>query len=789
MEFYSHPDTLLKEHLKEVGIRAREYFYFENNVVDFKKLTYFIGLTHDFGKYTSFFQKKLFNDNYSSKYTDHSLISSLFSSFLILKNLHEFNIKFSIKEFLPLITIFVVIHHHSDLKSLDYLSDILSNSENLEKIKAQTEDILNNKDLIEKELNEIGVNLNLEEFSYSLEFIIDEIKREIYLYSRLDENLKIEFSFLVLALFSSLIDADKKSAGKISDIERVEIPSNIIDRYKEIKFKNSEKNKINQIRDEIYNKVLYKIETLDLSKKIYTLTSPTGSGKTLTSFSFAFKLKKKLNEKYGYIPRIIYSLPFISIINQNFNVLEDVLKLIENFEGNKSKYLIAHHHLANTKYEEGNEFKEIDESIELIESWESEIIVTTFVQFLETIIGFKNRFLKKYHNIAKSIIILDEVQNIPVEYWNIIEKMIDYLSNYLNCYIILMTATKPLIFRNTDTVELLDDNESYFRFFDRVNLYPKLDLISFDKLIDFFLEIYKNNLSRSYMFVLNTIDSSIILYKKLKEIVSDVDIFYLSSNIIPKERSKRINIIIDKIKNKQKVILVSTQVIEAGVDISFDFVFRDIAPFDSIIQVSGRCNREFKNEKGSVFVVKLLNDKGNTYTTYVYGKISPESSFKILKDLEIIEEKDFYNYINQYFYDILSKKSQDISEKIYESFLNLIFYDSLLNYSVSNFKIIKDENTYPIFIELDDEAELIWQKYKKIIEDKTLKPWEKKVKIYEFKDKFESYIVSIRVNEKNFKILEVAYDEYLGYVPKTKVKDYYDLETGFIKRKGLDLIW
>lgn len=789
MNYYSHPEILLKDHLKDVGERSKEYFYFENedNSEKFRILSYYIGLTHDFGKYTTYFQNKLFNEDYQSKYSDHSLISSLFSSYYIFKNFDKFNLDDEIKKFLPLITFFAVIHHHSDLKSLQYLSDILKNQENIEKINKQMEDMIKNKNLINEELIQNGINLEIENFYDSFEEIKDELLKESYFYEKLKEDLKIKILFIVLILFSSLIDADKKSAGRIDDIDRAEIPSDIIDRYKKIKFKSSENSFINKVRNEIYEKVINEINNIDLNKKIYTLTSPTGSGKTLTAFSFTFKLRSKIKEKFGYLPRIVYSLPFITIINQNFQVLEDVFSILEDYKGNKSRYLISHHHLSNTKYEEGNELKEIDESLELIESWESEVIVTTFVQFLETIIGFKNRFLKKYHNIAKSILILDEVQNIPIEYWDLIEKILLYLTKYLNCYIILMTATKPLIFRNTETVELLKDNENYFKDFDRVIIHQNFDVNSLDKLEENFLKI-KENQSKSFMFVFNTINSSIEFYKKLKSYNFE-NLYYLSSNIIPKHRIERIKEIKEKIKNKEQIFLVSTQVVEAGVDLSFNNVFRDIAPFDSIVQVAGRCNREFNEEKGDVYIVRLNNDKGYLLASYVYGNISPDLSHKILINNKKIEEKDLFKFINLYFDEIKDKKSQDESENIFKSLINLNFYDNYAIHSVSKFHLIKNVNIYPIFIEIDENSENIWKRYKEIIENEKLKPWEKKILIYNFRYEFENYIVSVRINEKDFKNLEIFYDKYLGFVPKNKVKDYYDLETGFIKKEGFNLIW
>jgi CRISPR-associated endonuclease/helicase Cas3 len=791
MKFYSHHEILLKDHLREVGERSKEYFYFENedNSEKFRILSYYIGLTHDFGKYTTYFQNKLFNEDYQSKYSDHSLISSLFSSYYVFKNLDKFNLDDEIKKFLPLITFFVVIHHHSDLKSLQYLKDILKNQENIEKINKQMEDMIKNKSLINEELKENGINLEIENFYDSFEELKGELLKESYFYEKLEEDLKIKISFIVLILFSSLIDADKKSAGRIDEVDRAEIPADIIDKYKKIKFKSSENSFINKVRNEIYEKVINEISKIDLNKKIYTLTSPTGSGKTLTAFSFAFKLRSKIKEKFGYLPRIVYSLPFISIINQNFQVLEDVLSIIEDYKGNKSKYLISHHHLSNTKYEEGNELKEIDESLELIESWESEIIVTTFVQFLETIIGFKNRFLKKYHNIAKSIIILDEVQNIPIEYWDLIEKILFYLTKYLNCYIILMTATKPLLFNNIETIELLDDNEKYFKNFNRVLIQQKFDLDTLDKLEKYFLEIFEKNKSKSFMFVFNTINISIEFYNKLKSHNFIKNLYYLSSNIIPKHRIERINEIKEKLKINDQIFLVSTQVVEAGVDISFNIVFRDIAPFDSIVQVAGRCNREFKEDKGDAYIVMLNNERGNLYASFVYGKISPNLSYVILKNSNKIEEKDLFDFINSYFNEIKDKKSQEESENIFKSLINLNFYDKYTEYSVSKFKLIENINVYPIYIEIDENSKNIWKKYKEIIENEKLKPWEKKIQIYNFRDEFENYIVSVRINEKNFKTLEIFHDEYLGYVPKDKVDKYYDIETGFNIKEGIYLIW
>ncbi len=791
MDFYSHPEFLLTDHLLEVARRASDYFFFTKYNDILKNIAYIIGITHDFGKFTTFFQKKLLDETYNPKYTDHSLISSLFTAYLIQKNMEDFQLEDKIKKYIPLISFFVVIHHHSDLRSLEYLEDILQNEENKEKIKIQLEDLLKNRIYIDFELNKIGLKETLEDFSKSYELVIEELLKEIYYYKKEQNETKLELSFILLSLFSSLIDADKRSAGKIEDIDRVKIPENLIDIYKTNKFKNTEESLMNEKREEIYNKVINKVEYINLENRIYTLTAPTGSGKTLTAFSFAFKLREKIEDEFGYMPRIIYSLPFIAIINQNFQVLDECLNLLEDYPNNKSKYLIAHHHLANMKYKEGNEYKEIEESLELVESWESEIVVTTFVQFLETLIGFKNRFFKKLHNISRSIIILDEVQNIPVEYWNLIEKILYYLTNYLCCYIILMTATKPLIFKNFKSSELLDNYEEYFKYFNRVRLNINFNINTLDDLFNFFEDIYQKNKSKSFLFVFNTINSSIDFYNRLKKYLKNkANIFYLSSNIIPKHRILRINEIKKKLSIDEQVILVSTQVVEAGVDLDFDIGIRDIGPLDSIIQVSGRCNREFKNNISDVYLVNLKNENGKNFANMVYGLISPSICFNLLKEKNSIKEEEFLELIDQYFIEIIESKSQEDSTFIFESFLNLRFYDKeKILRTTSDFQLVKSNDLYPIFIEIDNKGKGIWEKYIEIKNNDKLKPWEKKIKIYEFKNDFENYIVSVRLNDKNYKIFDIDSEGFLGHVKKCELDKYYDLETGFKKQEGIELIW
>lgn len=791
MNFYSHLEredkriileksTLLKDHLTEVGNKAREFLFF-NTIDELKEVAYYIGITHDIGKYTTYFQDRLFERKDWGELSNHGFISALYSAFFLYRNVPKLNIGEGISGFLPLIGLFVVFHHHLDLTSLSYLEEYLEEERHLRIIKEQTENLKSNSSYIDEELKAIGL-LTIEEFADNTEDIIFSLKRQKYKFEKkLDMEEKERIAIITLSLFSALIDADKKSAGKIQEIERRNIPPNIVENYKKSNLFRKTASSIDSLREEIFEKVVSKVANLDLSsQKIFTFTAPTGSGKTLTGFAFALKLREMIKNRFGYIPRIIYSLPFISIINQNYKVLYEVLSTLEDFEGNSSIYIIGHHHLTNIEYEEENEMKDIDTALSLIESWESEVIVTTFVQLFHTILGFKNKFLRKYHNIAKSVIILDEIQNIPAEYWDIIRRIFTLMVRYLGCYIILMTATKPLIFSD-EAIEILEDNEKYFRELSRVILKPNIkEPKNIDEFIDWFVDNY--NEEKSYLIVLNTINSSIDVYKKLKQ-VGIKNIYYLSANLIYRDRLARIEIIRSELDANKNPVLVSTQVVEAGVDLDFDITIRDIGPLDSIIQVSGRCNRNFRKgkDKGEVFVFSLKDENGKNYASYVYLKTLPLISKEILKDKKEIKESEFLNLVEEYFLKLKDIKSFEESKEIYDALITLRFFEKNEK-SVSDFKIIDEKGIiYPVFIEKDENAVRIWKEFISIIKNPSIDRWRRKIELLKIKRQFEDYIVNVRIREKDTYIFNLIFEKDLGYIPYEEVDKYYDSEIGFKK--------
>ncbi len=486
----------------------------------------------------------------------------------------------------------------------------------------------------------------------------------------------------------------------------------------------------------------------------------------MTSLNTALKLRDKL----GLNNRIIYTLPFTSVIDQNFSVFEEVLGDLAN----DSSVLLKHHYLTRKEYKTNEaEVYEYDISKYLIENWDSEIVVTTFVQMINSIFSNKNKNLKKYHNLANSIIILDEVQSIPYKYWKLVNNTLKKMSETLNCYIILVTATMPLIFDESknEIIELATDKKDYFSYFNRIDLDVSLlknpmNTEEFNKVIQRDLE---DNPQDSFLFVLNTIKSSLRVYTFILENFPDREIIYLSTNIVPKERLERIN----RIKTSKNCIVISTQLVEAGVDIDLDRVYRDFGPLDSINQVCGRCNRNgLKDKKGQVKIFNLLdeNNKNKPFSTYIYtDQILGDKTRKSLSEFnEIIEEKDFFNLANSYFKQLNKAKSDDISD-------DLIKIIRSLNYDELNVELIPNSfKTIDLFIALDDEAENLWDSYREIYSKENKRSrYEKQAQFNRIKKDFLSFVIS--VPEKFYKDGK----EGFNLVSRDMLRQYYDLATGF----------
>lgn len=777
---YSHPGRLLEDHLIGVANLA-ELFCQDKRFPEkesLKQLTRIIALSHDLGKATTFFQDYLKADEKekiklrNQPETRHGLFSAVCAYYLVKELLNRTNAGVG---YYPFFAFEVVKRHHGNLR--DVMDEAIFDEKDEKLVSKQLENISEENFIILSQLLfEAGLPIILTKKIIS-EWI-DTFPEKLKGYKKtLRQDSGDASNYLLLnLLYSILLDSDKSDVvvRDISYFERQtgSISANIVDTYKSKQsFQDSP---INAIRESAYSEVINK--EIDIEKKIYSINLPTGLGKTLISFSFALKLRDLVNNKTQgkFAPRIIYALPFLSIIEQNSDVFEKVFKA--NGIATYSNILLKHHHLSEISYQiNKNEEFEPDSAKIMIEGWNSEIIVTTFVQLFHTLLTNRNKNLRKFHRVNNSIIILDEIQSIPIKYWLLIKTIFKFLTEKLNIYVIFVTATEPLIIEKKDVVSLVD-RDKYFQKMNRVKLKLSLDK---DLTLEELYSTFKIEHGKRYIFIFNTISAA----KKYYELanVDYKDISFLSTHIIPKERLARI----EDIKKGKYKIVITTQLVEAGVDIDFDVVVRDIAPLDSINQASGRCNRNnFGKEKGEVYVFSLKDEKGKKYSSYVYDSVLLNITKKILGKHQEIQEQEFLELINNYYKETSDKKSPDESKKILEAIGKLRYDSPDENTSISNFKLIdEDYSKKDVFIEIDENAEEVWRKYLDL-KDKDL--FERKKIFDSFKADFYQYVISIPANVKNSPE-EVS---FLSYVRNAILSDYYNLETGFItKNERSVVIW
>jgi len=384
----------------------------------------------------------------------------------------------------------------------------------------------------------------------------------------------------------------------------------------------------------------------------------------------------------------------------------------------------------------------------------------------------RNSSLRKFHRLANAVIILDEVQSIPFKYWMLVREVLKTLVRELDSYVILVTATQPLIFRSGEIYPLVSGRR-YFQSVDRVVVKPCLET---DVALEEFGAGIKIEKGKSYLFIVNTISAARDLYHLLQEKSGRSDITFLSTHVVPKERMKRIG----GLRQGGASICVTTQLVEAGVDIDFDVVYRDLAPLDSINQAAGRCNRNWGG-RGEVYVVSLVDQRGKKYASYIYDGVLLETTRKILANRRQVGEGESLDLIETYYREITDKKSSDESRQLLQALYRLKYDGD--GTSIAAFRLIeKDYPKVDTFIEIDDEAAETWERYLEIKEIRELR--KRKSAFASLKADFYQYVVAVPLNVQNLPP-EV---EGFRYVNKEALEDYYDAATGFIC-SGVVPIW
>jgi CRISPR-associated endonuclease/helicase Cas3 len=420
------------------------------------------------------------------------------------------------------------------------------------------------------------------------------------------ETFSFKQGLLIRYLLSCLIDADRLDTAdfdfplnkRIRNYGQYHSWNTLIqrldDKLEAFECK-EDKNDIDKLRSQVSQ------ECLEFSSKprgVYQLTVPTGGGKTLSSLRFALNHAKLHN-----MDRVFYIIPYTSIIDQN---ADEVRKILEDkdYNGEYLDKVVLEHHSNLTPEEESYRQKL------LADNWDAPIVFTTQVQFLETLFGSGTRSIRRMHQLANSIIIFDEVQTIPVRTVHMFNTALRFLVQSCGSTIILCTATQPLL----DKVEpytralpidgkIIQNEKELYKKLKRVKVFDKRKVGGWND--DEVSELAEQELQEkgSILIVVNTKKSARSLYQAITE-RSDTEAYHLSTNMCPAHRLEILEKIIAKLDANEPVICVSTQLIEAGVDIDFGSVIRYLAGLDSITQAAGRCNRNGKQKDfGNVWIV------------------------------------------------------------------------------------------------------------------------------------------------------------------------------------------
>lgn len=572
-----------------------------------------IGLTHDLGKYSQAFQQYLqeqaLNEAMAMEHdlsakgsVDHSTAGAQIV-WHSLNNLSTSQARHA-AEFLAL----CIASHHSGLIDCVKPDGSDNFSRRLNKADANTHrtEAWSNADAVVRE----RIEALLADPDLVLE-LTDACKR--ILEKNTDRVIQsFQRGLLARILFSCLIDADRIDSADFEKpiAARFRQHSNyapwidLIGRLENHLAQFSPEGKVNGLRRQVSTHCL---EGAERPKGIYTLTVPTGGGKTLASLRFALH-----HAQHHGMDRVIYVSPYISIVDQNAHIVRKVLEP----EGCAFASIVLEHHSNLTSD------KESWRGGVLAENWDAPVVFTTAVQILETLFAAGTRAVRRMHALANAVIVFDEVQTLPIRTIHLFNNAVNFLVEQCGSTVVLCTATQPLLdrvdkakgaIRLANDAELMRDPSALFRALKRFETFDETKKPGGWQPAEVAeLAVAEMLGEGSCLVVVNTKRDALTIYsacnarlEALHENLEDGCLVHLSTHMCPAHRLQALATMKKALREKQRVLCVSTQLIEAGVDIDFATVIRDLAGLDSIAQAAGRCNRNGERNSGKVYIVKL----------------------------------------------------------------------------------------------------------------------------------------------------------------------------------------
>lgn len=577
---YTDAIQTVQQHSFQTAVLCREYA-----IPAFKDFLYVVGLLHDIGKYMDEFQKRIRGN---PNRVEHSICGALAAGNLF-------------PNVMGLMMQFCIAGHHSGLPDAGFPNDTAELGTLYGRLKREFSDYSEYK----RELEIPSVD-----FGAWAEFVAGDCRK--------DQALQIDkFAFLTRYAFSCLVDADSTDTADFC--REQERP-----RALEADFQDCLDKVNTRLLDFVCRTNLQKARSAlqaqafrnaDRDAEIYLLNMPTGSGKTLASIKIA--LERALA---GKKKRIIYVIPYNSIIDQTVDVFEQLF-------GEKLEIL---RHQSTFSYEDAEDKDEDYRKAATLaaENWDAPFIVTTAVQFFESVYANKRGKLRKLHNMADSILVFDEAHLMPQNYLQPCLQSIAFITRYLDSEAIFLTATMP-DFENLIHKYALPDSK-IFNFIQDTSLFGEFQKCRYKYIgeveVDALLE--KSSQSPSSLVIVNSKKAARQLFREC----STGKKYHLSTYMTPYDRKRILQEIREELNRLEKdyptyeavpkerrITIIATSLIEAGVDLDVYTVFRERSGLDSILQAGGRCNREGRRAIADVFVFDFadhtrratVEEKGN----------------------------------------------------------------------------------------------------------------------------------------------------------------------------------
>jgi CRISPR-associated endonuclease/helicase Cas3 len=508
--------------------------------------------------------------------------------------------------------------------------------------------------------------------------------------------VQVQLSLLVRLLFSCLIDADRVDTADFEypfgrNIRKLGVYKEwalLIDRFEEFIGKFEADSDINKIRQKISNECFARA---DSNRGTFSLSVPTGGGKTLASLRFGLHHANKHE-----MDRIIFVIPYTSIIDQNAKQVREILEV-------KGESIVLEHH-SNLAPEKVGFREKV-----LSENWDVPIVFTTMVQFLETLFGSGTRAPRRMHQLANSVIVFDEIQSLPINCVHLFNNAVNFLVEQCKSTVVLCTATQPLLnqvdvdkgnLKLEHKNEIMSSADTLYENLRRVKVIDRQKPEEWQDAEIAELAIASTKASGSCLFVANTKASARAVFDQVSEQLgesSSREAFHLSTSMCPVHRKLVLDQVKQRLEDELPVICVSTQLIEAGVDVDFGAAIRACAGLDSIAQTAGRCNRNATQGVGEVYIVNPASENLNSLLEI---RVARDITQRVLNDFADDPAKFDNDLIGTaamkwYFENYFHRRADEMSYNVHKSqighddtILNLLGKNKL---SVGEFKNRQNE--------------------------------------------------------------------------------------------------